>query len=62
MAEPALVEKLNQQIAGGSMKNRGGKPVQEKIDAGLIRTDGKIVYPIRRDIPVMLVEEGLPIG
>jgi uncharacterized protein len=35
--------------------------VNEKIDGGLIRADGKFLYPIRRNIPVMLVDEGLPL-
>jgi len=35
--------------------------VSEKLDGGLIRADRKILYPIREDIPVMLIEEGIPI-
>jgi len=61
LAEPAVIDKLNGQIAAGTLKNRAGQPVQEKIDAGLIRADGKILYPIRRNIPVMLVDEGIPL-
>jgi len=62
LAEPAVVDKLNQQIAVGGLKNRGGQPMQEKIDGGLIRADGKFLYPIRRNIPVMLVDEGIPLA
>lgn len=62
LAEPAIVEELNGQIAAGTLKNRAGQPVQEKIDAGLIRADGKALYPVRRDIPVMLVDEAIPLG
>ena len=61
LAEPAVIEKLNQQIAAGALKNRAGQPVQEKIEGGLIRADGKFLYPIRRNIPVMLVDEGIPV-
>ncbi len=61
MAEPALIEKLNQQVTVGGLKNRVGQPVKGKIDGGLVRTDGKFLYPIRQDIPVMLVEEGIPL-
>jgi uncharacterized protein YbaR (Trm112 family) len=35
--------------------------VQEKLDAGFIRADGKFLYPIRRNIPVMLVDEAIPL-
>lgn len=61
VAEPALLEKLNQQIASGGLKNRAGQPVKEKIDGGLVRADGKFLYAIRQDIPVMLVDEALPL-
>jgi len=62
LAEPAVIDKLNQQIAASALKNRAGQPVQEKIDGGLIRADGKFLYPIRRNIPVMLVDEAIPLG
>ena len=62
LAEPVVVDKLNQQIAAGVLKNRAGQPVQEKIDGGLIRADGKYLYPIRRNIPLMLVDEGIPLA
>ena len=29
--------------------------------AGLIRSDKKVTYPIRETIPIMLIEEGIPI-
>ena len=61
-AEPALVNRLNEQIEAGTLNNRVGQPVKEKIDEGLVRADGKFLYPIRRTIPIMLVDEGLPLG
>jgi len=61
LAETAVIDKLNVQIAAGTLKNRGGQPVQEKIEGGLVRADGKVLYPIRNNIPVMLVDEGIPL-
>jgi uncharacterized protein len=61
LAELALVEKLNRQITAGTLKNRAGQPVGVRIDGGLARADGKVVYPIRRDIPIMLVDEAIPL-
>jgi uncharacterized protein len=61
LADPAVIDRLNRQIAAGSLKNRAGQPVPEKLDAGLIRADGKYLYPIRRNIPVMLVDEAIPL-
>jgi uncharacterized protein YbaR (Trm112 family) len=62
LAEAAVIEKLNGQVAAGALKNRAGQAVQEKIEGGLIRADGKFLYPIRRSIPVMLVDEGIPLA
>jgi uncharacterized protein YbaR (Trm112 family) len=62
LAEAAVIDRLNGQIAAGALKNRAGQPVQEKLEAGLIRTDGKLLYPIRHNIPVMLVDEGIPLA
>jgi len=60
-AEPALIARLNQKIESGGVSNRGGQDVKEKIDAGLVRADGKYLYPIRGNIPVMLVDEAIPL-
>ncbi len=61
LADEILVEKLNAAIERGTLKNKAQKPVTEKLDGGLVRADQKIVYPIRDDIPVMLIEEGIPL-
>jgi uncharacterized protein len=59
LAETSLIEKLNRQISAGQLKNRSGQPVTEKIDGGLVREDKQFLYPIRRNIPVMLVDEAI---
>ena len=59
LADADLVAKLNERIAAGTLKNRSGKPVTEKLDGGLIREDGRILYAIQGDIPILLVEEGI---
>jgi uncharacterized protein YbaR (Trm112 family) len=61
VAEPDLVQKLNQKISAGGLKNRAGHLVKERIDGGLVRTDGKWAYPIRKNIPVMLIDEAIPL-
>jgi len=60
-ATPTLIALLNQQIADGQLKNRAGQPVTETLDAGLARADGAYLYPIRREIPIMLVDEAIPL-
>ena len=61
LAEPSLIEKLNQLIAAGQLQNRAGQPIKEKIDGGLVREDQKFLYPIRANIPVMLIDEAIPL-
>lgn len=60
LIEEGTVKKINEAIAAGAVKNRGGEKVSEKIDAGLLREDKKYLYPIREDIPIMLIDEAIP--
>jgi uncharacterized protein YbaR (Trm112 family) len=60
-APESLVADLNNRVAEGKLLNRAGRVVQEKLDGGLLRADGKVLYPVREDIPVMLIEEAIPL-
>jgi uncharacterized protein YbaR (Trm112 family) len=60
-AEPAMLQAINQKIAAGQVISRDGKPVTEKCDGGLVREDGKLLYPIRNNIPIMLINEAIPL-
>jgi len=61
LAEDALVEEINRRIEKGEVSNRGGKVVEKKIDGGLVREDGAYLYPIEDDIPIMLIDEAIPL-
>ncbi|MBS0169232.1 MAG: hypothetical protein JSR62_02660 [Nitrospira sp.] len=61
LADEGLIERINGAIERGQLKNAAQKPVTEKLDGGLIRSDKKILYPVREDIPVMLIDEGIPL-
>ena len=61
LADPQLVRQLNDRISAGTLKCRAGQPVQEAIDGGLIREDKRVLYAIRNDIPVMLIDEAIPL-
>ncbi|GKS56689.1 hypothetical protein YTPLAS18_02160 [Nitrospira sp.] len=61
LAPDDLVAKLNGDIERGQLRNRARQPVNEKIDGGLLRADKKILYPVRDNIPVMLIDEGIPL-
>ena len=61
VADAPLIDRLNQQIAAGPLRNRAGQPGTEKLDGGLIRADRRFLYPVRQDIPVLLIDEAIPI-
>lgn len=60
LADQSVIDKINEKIKAGEVKNRGGEKVTETIDGGLIREDGKYLYPIRDEIPIMLIDEAIP--
>ena len=59
LADPALVERINLLIEKGELRNRSKQAVTEKIDDGLVRVDRKYLYPIRDDIPILLIDESI---
>jgi uncharacterized protein YbaR (Trm112 family) len=60
LVDEKIVKKINTAIKAGTVKNRANESVKEVIDAGLLREDRKYLYPIREDIPIMLIDEGIP--
>jgi uncharacterized protein YbaR (Trm112 family) len=54
-----VVSALNARLAAGQVKNQAGQPVAAPLEGGLLRADGRVLYPIRNGIPVLLVEEGI---
>jgi uncharacterized protein YbaR (Trm112 family) len=57
-----LLERLNNRIRQGQLSNRRGTSITEPIDGGLVRQDGQYLYPIRDDIPIMLIDEAIPLA
>ena len=61
LAEQSLVDELNGRIERGEVTNRGGAKVEKPMDGGLVREDGKYLYPIEDEIPIMLIDEAIPL-
>ena len=61
IADAALIADVNSKIQAGQLRNRGGKPVTDPIESGLLRQDRKFLYPIRNSIPVLLIDEAIPL-
>ncbi|EDY19170.1 conserved hypothetical protein [Chthoniobacter flavus Ellin428] len=61
----ASVEQLAQieaARAAGKLLDRSGRTVKEPILGGLVREDGALLFPIRDGIPVLLLDDALPLG
>ena len=57
-----LLDRLNQAIRSGDVTNRGGDEVTDPVEEGLVREDDKVLYPVREDIPIMLIDEAIELG
>lgn len=62
VADDGVISMLNSWVTRGELKSKGDRPVTEPLQAGLVREDGAILYPVRDNIPVMLIEEGIPLA
>ncbi len=59
VAPADLIARLNQAIASRQLINKAGEKLERKLDGGLLRADGRVLYPIIDDIPMLLVDEGI---
>jgi uncharacterized protein YbaR (Trm112 family) len=62
LAPAEVLARLNQRIQAGQLRNRGGAPVARPLAEGLLREDGRVLYPIDDGIPVMLIEESIEVS
>ena len=59
LADDKLVQQINVLIDRGTLRNRADEKIIKKIEGGLIRKDRKYLYPIREDIPILLIDEAI---
>ena len=61
VAPADLAERLSARQSQGELKNRTGQAVKDPFDGLLVRQDGLYAYPIVDGIPVMLIDEAIPL-
>jgi len=59
LLDQKTVEKINEAIAQGKLKNKVGEVIKEPVDGALLREDKQFFYVIREDIPIMLPDEAI---
>ncbi|TMA30223.1 MAG: hypothetical protein E6J87_18750 [Deltaproteobacteria bacterium] len=62
LAGPDVLARINAEIDAGRLRNRGGEAVKTRISEGLIRQDGRVLYPVDDGIPVMLIDESIELS
>lgn len=50
---------LNEAIESGKALYVDNTKVTDKLQEGLITEDGKVIYPVQDDIPILLEEKGI---
>ncbi len=59
LASAEQLKIINEAITDGIAKNHAGETVTEPIEEALIRADGLYAYPIRDEIPIMLIDQAI---
>jgi uncharacterized protein YbaR (Trm112 family) len=62
LAGADVLARINAEIDAGRLRNRGGETVKTRISEGLVREDGRILYPVDDGIPVMLIDESIELS
>lgn len=59
MATADELDKVNQAVAAGTARNRGGAAVVTPVSEGLVTADGAAFYPVLDGIPILLTAEAV---
>lgn len=57
--DAARLDTLNAAIRNGAVKNASDEAVEADFGEALISRDGRLVYPVRDGIPILLAEESI---
>ena len=61
-ASDQIIAPLNTEIEAGRLRTRGGDKVEQPISEGLLREDGRVLYLVDDDIPIMLIDSSIELS
>lgn len=59
LADPELIENLNQKIAQGTLRDTSDQVIEIALDEGLLSADGARLYPVRGGIPTLIADNAI---
>ncbi len=62
LAKDSEVKKINDEITKNKVVNMEGRILKNAMDGFLITENGALAYPVQDGIPVLLIEEGIPLS
>jgi uncharacterized protein YbaR (Trm112 family) len=60
-ASGELLARVNDRINKKELRNRAGKILEQPLESALIREDDAVVYPVRGNLPILLIDEAVPL-
>jgi uncharacterized protein YbaR (Trm112 family) len=61
LADERLLAAVNRAVAEKRLRNRAGERLEKLLDGGLVRDDRAVLYPVIDGIPIMLIDEAIPL-
>lgn len=57
---PEKVNEVNKEIEAGGIKYYDESLVDQKLDEALITADQKVIYRVDEEIPILMIDKGIP--
>lgn len=62
IADESLISAVNAAIDQGKLRDHREQKIQGRLEGGLVTADQRRLYPIRDQIPTMIIDESIPLS
>lgn len=59
LQDESVLAVINAKITAAQLHNRAGEIITTPLDGVLMRSDKQVFYPVRADIPIMLIDQSI---